>query len=220
MSHWENSSYYPRLAIMDSCVFTLMQSAGIPEAIHNNVIDFAKPDKLDGDLKKELELMGTFMIFKKLSLECDKEWELYYKAWNSRQRPGLWLRVKMTQILHIWSISSGTVKGDKSAAFPGKSCNYPRLGLFAGKVSNYERVVWEYQACLLGNMSGPSSNIRPLSKKISSVTLTVCRPSSKVKRLRLTMAGPCNSEREQWALQQEEEDYLNSLPYDPYDDYY
>ena len=86
---WTQTGTISVVKIMDSCIFEIMQSAGIPGEIHNTVIDFAKPEKLAGDLKHELEIMGTFMTFKNLALECDREWELYYKAWNARERPAL-----------------------------------------------------------------------------------------------------------------------------------
>ena len=214
---------------MDSCVFTLMQSAGIPDAIHNNVIDFAKPDKLDGDLKNELELMGTFMTFKKLSLECDKEWELYYKAWNARQRPGFVAQGEDDpNPAHIWSyIEWDLVKGDKECAqrFLENLAIIRDSDYLLEKVSNYERVVWEYQGMPSRKYVKTVVKYPAIETKKDIISYIECLHTiiEKAKQVEAynAMRALYDSEEEfQWALRQEEEDYLNSLHYDPYDDYY
>jgi hypothetical protein len=214
---------------MDSCIFTLMQSAGIPEAIHNNVIEFAKPDKLDGDLKKELELMGTFMIFKKLALECDREWESYYKAWNKRRLPGyIYPDEDDPNPAHIWSYIEGDlVKGDKDSAqhFLENLAIIRDSDYLLEKVSNYERVVWEYQGRPSRKYVRTVVKYTAIETKKDLISYidclqTIIEKAKQVEAYNARRAMYDSEEEFQWALQQEEEDYMASLPYDPYDDYY
>ena len=214
---------------MDSHVFASMRSAGIPCEIHTTVIDFAKPDKLNGDLKKELELMGTFMAFKKLALECDREWELYYKAWNARQNPGFVAHGEDdSDPAHIWTyIECDLVKGDKECAqhFLKNLAMIRDSDYLLEKVSNYERVVWEYQGMPSRKYVKNIVKYPAIETKKDLISYIDCLQTiiERIKQIEAydTQRALYDSEEElRWAHLQEEEDYLASLPYDPYDDYY
>lgn len=135
---------------MDTMTANFLAKNAIPEAISLRILDFSRPTSLQNPHKNELELMGTFKAFKHLSLECDKQWEEYYKAWNLRNIPSYnHTNEPDVNPEHMWNlIECELVQSDKTIAqhylknlIPIKES--PEL---LEKVSNYPRVKWEYQS--------------------------------------------------------------------------
>ena len=216
---------------MDSRVFAIMQSAGIPDDVHTKVIDFAKPDKLNGDLKKELELMGTYRTFKNLAMECNREWELYYKAWNARQQPGFVAHGEENDNSNpasMWTyIEWDLVKGDKVCAqhFLKNLAAIRDSDHLLEKVSNYQQVIWEYQGMPSRKYTRKVVTYPALETKKDLISYIDCLQTvidrAEVMEAQAAHRAMFDSEEEyQWALAEEEEEYLVSLSYDPYDDYY
>jgi hypothetical protein len=133
---------------MDTMTANFLANRNIPDVVSLRILDFSRPTSLSKTHKNEVELMGTFKAFKHLSLYCDEMWEEYYKAWNSRRTPG-YTHLDEPEPPHIWTlIEHDLVKKDKNTAeYYMKNlkiiCESPEL---LEKVSNYERVMWDYQS--------------------------------------------------------------------------
>ena len=135
---------------MDTMTANFLAERNIPDAISLRILDFSRPTSLPKTHKNELELMGTFKAFKHLSLDCDKKWEEYYKAWNSRRTPGYIHRDEPDPSPpHMWTlIEYDLVKNDKIVAeHYMKNLEIIRESPeLLEKVSNYERIMWDYQS--------------------------------------------------------------------------
>ena len=135
---------------MDTMTAKFLAAQDIPDEVSFRILDFSRPTSLPKTHKNELELMGTFKAFKHLSLECDKQWEEYYKAWNKRRMPGyIYPDEDNPNPSDMWFlIKYELVNNDKIIAQHYKKnleiiCESPEL---LEKVSNYDRVMWDYQS--------------------------------------------------------------------------
>lgn len=128
----------------------VLKRSGIPDEVYFEILDCARPTSLPITMKNELELMATFQTFKNLSLECDKGWEEYYKAWNRRRKPGyIYPDEDDTIPSHMWNmIEYDLIKGDKDAAdhYMKNLEIIKENPEMMEKLSNYERVIWDYQS--------------------------------------------------------------------------
>ena len=127
----------------------VLKRSGIPDDVYFEILECARPTSLPITMKNELELMATFQTFKNLSLECDKGWEEYYKAWNRRRKPGyIYPDEDDTIPSHMWNmIEYDLIKGDKDAAdhYMKNLAIIKENPEMMEKLSNYERVIWNYK---------------------------------------------------------------------------
>ena len=135
---------------MDTITSNFLKQSNIPDAVSLRILDFSRPTSIPETYKKEIELMGTFKAFKHLSLDCDKQWGKYYKAWNRRNTPGN-IPSDEPDLYppHMWSlIEHNLIKNDKTTAQHYLHNleivrDSPEL---LEKFSNYERVMWSYRS--------------------------------------------------------------------------
>ena len=127
----------------------VLKRSGIPDDVYFEILECVRPTSLPEFMKNELELMATFQTFKNLSLECDKGWEEYYKAWNRRRKPGyIYPDEDDPTPSHMWSmIEYDLIKGDKDAAdhYMKNLTIIKENPEMMEKLSNYERVIWNYK---------------------------------------------------------------------------
>ena len=129
----------------------------------------------------------------------------------------------------MWSyIEYDLVKGDKECAqhFLENLAAIRDSEYLLEKVSNYERVVWEYQGMPSRKYIRKIVNYPAIETKKDLISYIDCLNTTieRIKQIDAYAAQRAmfDSEEEfQWVLMDEEqEEYLNSLSYDPYDDYY
>ena len=212
---------------MDTATAKFLSTMKIPDEVSFLILDFSRPTSIPMDHKDEIEMMGTFRTFKNLSHECDKEWEEYYKAWNSRRLPGYrYPDEEEINPPHMWSlIKYEIVQEDKHIAqhYIKNLEMICESHKFLEKVSNYERVVWDYE-----NKTRKYKKVTQIYPAIETMKDLV----SYIDCLRTCIENIENIERHQEfrnqfeteeeyenAMYEEELEYYNNLPYDPADMY-
>ena len=212
---------------MDTATAKFLSTMKIPDEVSFKIMDFSRPTSLPVDYKDEIEMMGTFRTFKNLSNECDREWEEYYKAWNSRRLPGY--RYPDEEDIsppHMWNlIKYEIVQEDKNVAQHyiknlEMICESPEL---LEKVSNYERVVWDYEfnTCKYKKVTQIYPAMETMKDLVSYIDcLRTCIENIEKAESHQKFRDQFETEEEyENALYEEELEYYNNLPYDPADMY-
>lgn len=211
-------------------VETLLSNAGLPETVQLNIVEYSHPTRMASPMKKELELMATFNVFKNLRKECDRGWALYYKAWNKRRQPGyIYPGEEDPNPPHMWSlIEQDLVKWDKESAqhYLDNLTEIIESPDLLEKVSGYTREIWIYTNPEHRYVKGKQVvTAEELKKDLISDTecLRVIVERMREFEAHQTYRESFATEEEyEQAMEDEYIDYMNSIPEDPSEryDYY
>ena len=229
LTHNFQISIHTRLSSTDNMasVETLLSNAGLPEMVQLNIVEDSRPTRMASALKKELELMATFNVFKNLREECDRGWVVYYKAWNKRRQPGyIFPGEEDPNPPHMWSlIEQELVQWDKESAqhYLDNLTEIIESPELLEKVSGYTREIWIYTNPEHRYVKGQEVVTAEEMKKdlISNADClrNIVERLEKWEAQEARRATFASDEEYELAMIDEYNDYMNSFPEDPSDRY-